>query len=301
MNKKTCIIVLLIICRIDVYAYRQPLLNFGLTSFLDGGPIRPNPGIYWEEYFLYYHAHKFRGGNGQLLSNHTPLNSFFIINELIYQAPIEILGGEPGIDFFLPTVPYSHLAPNNFGIRDSGKGIGDLYLGLLLQFNPIKHHDRTILVHRIELPFSSPTGKARPGVVFNPGNGFFFFNPYWAGTLYFTDDWAISWRIHYLWNAENKKEKTQAGQATNMNFTTEYQVIENLWAGINGYLIYQFTDDKRCGISIPNSKERVYSLGPGALYKVNDDFYLFFNLYFEFKAQNRAQGVEANFRLFMHF
>ncbi|MFA6065643.1 MAG: transporter [Candidatus Babeliaceae bacterium] len=295
--------IILAACIWPLHSNREPLLNLGSTSFLDGGPIRPNPGLYWEEYFIYYNAHKILDNCGKLLNGipSPKINKVFINTQIIYQFDANILQGQPGIDIILPAVAYSHISKNNLGKTDSGRGFGDLYLGLFIQFNPIKHNNRTVLVHRLEFAASFPIGKNCWQKSINPGNGFIFVNPYWAGTLFFTENWAASWRLHYLWNGLNKKTCVQGGDAIHLNYTTEYQIVKNLWIGLNGYYLQQLNDDKQNGITVPQSRERVFAAGPGALYVANKDLFFFWNLYFESKVKNRAKGTKGVFRFVKHF
>lgn len=295
-------------------AYDLPPLNLGFTSFLDGGPPS-GPGFYAQQYFQYYTAEKFTGPHGEKLfpseaGEH--LDVFISLSQFIYQSDYALpLGGKWGLDVIIPVVA-THL---DFDVKgplpeDNGAGLGDILVGPYLQWGPIMGSQGPIFMHRIEFQMLFPTGKYDNNKEINPGSNFFSFNPYWAGTLFITPHWTASLRAHYLWNAENSDpnrgfgdvQNTQAGQAVHFNFATEYEFVPKRFrAGFNGYYLQQITDTEADGHDVPDSRERVLGIGPGAVFHWTKDTHIFFNVYFETLAENRPEGQRLNLRFVHHF
>jgi len=289
----------------NIHSYDLPFINLGFSNILDGGPIRPTHGWYLFQYINYYGADKFLDKDGCLLGGvPSPKTTTWAgITNLTYQTEsAPILWAKTGISVGVPYVFSSTVSKNNaLGFKDSGAGFGDFYAGTFLQWDPIFYKDRPLFVTRLELNVSFPTGKYKRGIFINPGNGFYFINPYWAATFYFTQKCAASWRLQYAWSSINKKTCIQAGQAIFMNFDLEYEIFNNFWLGPVGYFLQQITDSKVNGVSTPGRKEHIVAIGPGALYERNNDLYFFGYLYFELDAKNRTQGISAIARLVYHF
>lgn len=55
------------------------------------------------------------------------------------------------------------------------------------------------------------------------------------------------------------------------------------------------------GHDIPDSREQVLAVGPGALLHLSKDTHLFLNIYFEMAAENRTEGNRFNMRVVHHF
>ena len=114
-----------------------------------------------------------------------------------------------------------------------------------------------LFMQRIELQMIFPTGKYDKDRQLNPGSNFFSFNPYWAATLFMTPRWTASWRLHYLWNAENDDTDIQAGQAVHANFASAYEIVPQiLRVGVNGYYLKQVTDLEVNGDDVKGSGKR---------------------------------------------
>lgn len=297
-------------------AYDLPPVNLGLTSFLDGGPPA-GPGLYFAQYLQHYASDELEDGP----PDHD-VEALVSATQLIYQSGTpSILGAKPGLDLILFAVDPDVDPDDSPAIQASGSGIGDLLVGPYLQWDPIMGPNGPIFMHRIELQMIFPTGKYDDDYEINPGSNIFYFNPYWAGTLFLTPKWTTSWRLHYLWNGKNNdpSERTrqaikaqydpnldvddiQPGQAIHLNFTTAYEVIPNkLRLGINGYYLKQITDTEVDGEKLSGRKEEVFAIGPGAVWHLSQDTHLFFNAYFETDAENRARGDRYNLRLVHHF
>lgn len=282
-----------------------PRVGLGTSSFLDGGPLRPKPGLYLQQYCQYYQAHKIIDNKGGSVAKNFFARSIGVATQLTYQFDNSLPGiGTFGFDFTLPFIVHSTISKNPLGLTTSGGGLADLLMGTYIQWNTIMKGERPIFVHRMEFNISFPIGKNKfPRKIINPGNDFLFIDPYWSATLYFTPSFGLSWRLSYLWCAKNNKVDLRFGQAIHANYALEYNFFKRLYAGINGYFLQQTTDNTINKIKIKDSHARIFGLGPGLLYFLvpNGEFVMFANLFFEFGARDLTQGVRFVTRLFKHF
>jgi hypothetical protein len=282
-----------------------PYLNLGSNNFLDGGPLRSQPGFYFMNYIVHYGSSKYSNGFGQLLEGPlTPRIKRVTYNtQLIYQAKDQykwLLNARPGTDVLLSNVLQTTVnKDNSLGLTSSGRGVGNLVVGAYLQWDPILHKDRAVFVHRLELAVGLPVGKNKaPEFTINPSTDYVYFNPYWAATLFVTKQFSLSWRLFYLWGAPSKKTHTQIGQAIHLNYAAGYQFHnDHLVVGLNGYYLQQITDDKSQGVPVPHSRARTFAIGPGAVYIFSEDSIFYLHLYFEKLTVNRSQGM----RFVVHF
>jgi hypothetical protein len=292
-------------------AQSLPSVNLGFTSFLDGAPPA-GPGLYFQQYLQYYTSDEFMDEDGDEIPLLGDLDVWISLSQLIYQSdqPV-LLGGKWGLDLIVPVILIDSEPGDIPVVDDSGLGLGDIWVGPYLQWDPIMGENGPIFVHRIELQTIFPTGKYRDDRVLNAGSNIFSINPYWAGTLFITPRWEASLRFHYLWNSENNRpnktlfpmaDDTQAGQAIHLNFASSYEVLpKRLHAGLNLYYLKQVTDSEVDGKSVSNSREQVLGIGPGAVWHFSPDDHLFLNLYFETLAENRPEGIRVNLRWTHHF
>lgn len=285
--------------------YGVPPLNLGGSNILDGGPLRPKAGFYWLQYLTYYTTNKFLDANGNCLGNIPSPHFDYLATafQFIYFADKKLVAnGNWGVAAAIPVVLSTKITANSLGITNSGAGIGNLILGGFLQWDPIKIKERPIFVHRFEIDIAFPSGKnEEPFFLINPATNFFYFNVYWAATLYFTPQWAISWRLNYLWCNPNKRTNIKTGDTFYMSYSMEYNVAPNVFAAINGYFLQQLKNNSFCGIEMANGRERVLGIGPGIAAFLPKNFILLGHFYGELLARNRTQGLRAVLRLIKRF
>ncbi|MBD8572670.1 transporter [Pseudomonas syringae] len=291
-------------------AYDLPALNLGLTSFMDGG-LPAGGGWYVQQYLQNYSANHLRDkdGNDLGLPRHE-LDYQLALTQLSYLSDLRVGNASLGLNMLVPII--AHIDVDD-GLGNAAlkvrSGVGDLLIGPFIQFDPIMGPDGPRFVHRIELQVNLPTGEYDRDRDINPGNNAWSFNPYWAATYWFTPKWTASLRAHYLYNGKNNApvralgdlDDMQAGQALHANFTTEYAVTEHLRLGLNGYWLKQISDTRFDGHEVSGRREKVWAIGPGAMYSFSPDDHLFFNAYFEQDAENRPEGTRVQARYVHHF
>ena len=290
----------------SAFALGQPNVNLGFTSFLDGAPPA-GPGLYLSEYLQYYTADQINDESGDKIDPFEGVDVWVLMNQLIYQSDQPILfGGKWGLNAMLPIVSIDADV-----LPDNGSGLGDLLIGPYLQWDPIMGANGPLMVNRIELQTIFPTGKYDSDDLLNPGSNHFSFNPYWAATVFLGPKATVSWRLHYLWNDKNDDFRPapnrnsvdlEPGEAVHANFTAAYEVLpKQLRLGINGYWFDQISDTEVNGDKQKGMEEKVFAIGPGAVWHFSQDTHLFLNAYFETDAESRPEGERYNMRFVHHF
>jgi hypothetical protein len=289
--------------------YFLPPVNLGATNFLDGGPLRPQPGWYWTQFEQYYYADTYLDVHGKKFNQFPTFNNLSMLTAVAYQfKPSETANFQIGFSAALPIILYSKVGHNSLNLvpdintlSSSGSGIADMILGAYVQFDAITYRGRPIFVQRLEFDTYFPTGKYDTTQLINPGYNMFYIDPYWSFTFYILPKLATSWRIFYLHCGEDHTAKLKPGNAIHFNYTLEGEALPNVWMGINGYFLQQIKNSKINDIEVPHSKEQLFATGFGALYEMTPDDNFFFNLYFECEAKNRPRGISFFFRFFKHF
>jgi hypothetical protein len=274
-----------------------PAVNLGGSNFQDG---IAGPGFLFQETLSLYKSDEFLGENGVEIPGENNVDTFVAQSHFAYFSTKKILGGYYGVEAL---IPYVNVDLNTeFGPTKEVAQVGDLTVSpFILQWT-----DSTLFGqkfwHRLDINFSIPTGSYDEERQINIGNNFVTFNPHYAFTLEASDNWEVSGRIHYLWNAKNndpnvslQAKSTQAGQAFHANFASSYAINNNWRIGIAGYYLKQISSDKVNGSSISGSKEQLFGIGPGVKYAKKGHF-IYVNYFTESHVENRTQGGKFSIR-----
>jgi hypothetical protein len=291
-------------------AYDLPVVNLGLTSFLDGG-VPAGPGVYLQAYYQNYSSTRLNDQDGEALElPKTDLDYQVLVAQMTWLSNYRLGNASLGINTLVPFVTSMEVDDgiNNMALT-AQSGTGDWLVGPFIQFDPVMGDNGPKFVQRIELQFNLPTGDNDTDTSINPGNNALSFNPYWAGTYWFSPQWTASTRLHYLYNAKNTDpssdfgdvESMQAGQAFHANVAVSRDMGKGWRLGLNGYFLEQITDTKVDGKTVADRKESVYAVGPGVMYSFSADNHIVANGYREFEVQNRPQGSRMQVRWIHHF
>jgi hypothetical protein len=272
-----------------------PAVNLGDTSFLDGIAF---PGWVVELIGQGVHDNKTLSSTGQAVPQITDVNSGATLLHIAWLAPRpRILGAWYGAETVLSA---AYVDTGGHGI---GQGLGDITFSPFILQWPKHTLFGMPIYQRADFNFDAPLGRYSPDRPVNIGNHAWAINPYYAITLYPAKRFETSWRVHYLWNSTNhapplaeNATTTQAGQAIHFNATASYEIVKHVYIGANGYYLKQITDARANGIALPNSREQIGGIGPGAVVN-HGKWYFFIDGYHEVGADNLSEGSKLVLRV----
>ena len=283
----------------------MPPMNMGGTSFNDGvaGPgILIEPGV-----IEYFHATHFVDANGAAIPGRNTVNAWANLLHIGYITTRKIVGGFWGVEILVPIASVD--VNTAFGPKGKASGLGDVVVSPLI----IEWPDRKLFgkpyFSRFSVVGVLPTGaydKQQPvNIGSNAGSVF----AYYSFTIMPRPGLETSWRMNYLWNANNNQPfaplttpNTQAGTAIHGNYAVSYSVTPALRIGVNGYALQQLSAHRMGVTSLSDSKERVVAIGPGIVWS-SGLWSAFANVDFEMLARNRPVGQRVNVtirRVFPH-
>jgi hypothetical protein len=272
-----------------------PAVNLGDTSFLDGIAF---PGWVVELIGQGVHDNKTLSNTGQPVPGTTDVNTGSALLHIAWLAPhARLFGAWYGVETVLSG---AYVDTGRHGI---GQGPGDVTFSPFILQWPKHTLFGMPIYQRVDFAFDAPLGRYSSDRPVNIGNNAWALNPYYAVTLYPAKRFETSWRVHYLWNSTNhtppvdtREDTTQAGQAVHFNATASYEIVKNVYVGANGYYLEQITDARANGIAVPNAREQIGGIGPGAV--VNRGKWFFFvNAYHEVGAENMSEGNKLVLRV----
>lgn len=296
-------------CVAKASTFEPANINLGVSSFMDGfGSTEPGvmayiPAIQYSD----YNRISDDTGHSSPLFNNPHVGAFVFSNQFAYNTPFHLFGGILGVTAVIPIVDLNASDDRNSLVSltaDRGVALADITWGPYLQMPPIIVGGHPVFVQRFEFDVISPTGQINRSNQINPGSGFWSINPEWAMTALPTSKTEVSARIHYLYNFTNDNpagtppsvKNYQAGAAIWVNFTASYKVLPNLNLGLNGYYFKQITDDLENGVTVKGASTVNLSMGPGAMYTLDRNNFLFANLYLPVVAKNTVSGPRAIIR-----
>ncbi len=274
-----------------------PPLDLGQTNILDG---EGKSGAVLELIAFGSVADRLADATGGAMpgTNHQRIASFIV--HPIYVADATIAGAHPGIELLVPV----SRVDNRFTSSGSGvhTGIGDITVAPFLQWSRANPGPGAVSA-RLALQVVAPAGDHAPGRPVNTGQGGWQLSPYLAVTWRASQRWEVSGRAIYDWSGSATSQMSGAapirvrpGDLIAVNLSASYALSDAWRLGIGGYGLRQLSLSRSAGTSLPDSRQRIYALGPVARWRAGN-FTLIPAAFVEFGARNRPQGLSFNLRV----
>jgi len=273
----------------------------GLASYPDGAEnffcgALPPPGIYFQNYFLYYNAPRIRGNvppdsHGEVIAN---------VFRFVYISKFKILGADWGAQVVVPLL-YSglHLAP--LPVSDYQVGFGNISINpLLLGWHFREYH----VTFGFDIDFPGSYSPTKPA---SPAQGYFTFRPVLG--LGWLPKWGLGANVKLMYDFPTKntnpietlrsRDYYQSGQAIHFDYCLDYAVLPNLRLGAAGFAYWQTTADNQDGRKIGNHA-RQFAIGPAVKFDYQKwSFCLIYQ--WELATLNRPEGQRLWFRTWYAF
>jgi len=252
------------LCATAAQAQNRGVYPLGLSAINSG--ISPEPGLTYNNSFLFYSRSEQKGANGEVLAAGQQ-SVLLDMNTLLWASPYQMamLGGARFSSAVTIPIANNSLSSSVQGAISGGGGLGDSY------FQPVILGWRTERVDiRGIFGFLAPTGKFNAGATDNVGNG--YWTPVLAAgqTFFLSDDKATTLSAFEMYEFHSTQSGTHIHPGE--TFDLDYSLMRaftfadsRLQVGLVGYGAWQTT--AKTGPDITPAEEaqryRVNALGAG--------------------------------------
>ncbi len=287
---------------------QNPNLNLGSTNILDA--VIPPPGLYSLNYITSYSADEIMDGNGDPLPGSNEVDALVYVPQLIYSPDLALPHGlRCGLSALLPFAEVN--VDSSLGLEENQKVLGDLIIGPFVG-SAVPLGSDCMLHWFFQLDTYLPIGSYDRRKNINPSANYVTLEPFVSLTLQMPHGFAVSTRQHFTYNFENNDYldkqagsvgELQAGPLYHFNYSASKTLPflhPELRVGAVGYYLQQLSEDELDGRAIPDSKERVFAIGPGVSW-IHKGMFLGLKVMFESGARNRPEGVKSVFQIRFRF
>ena len=287
-------------CAGNSFALNQnPNLNIGSTNILDA--VIPPPGLHMLNYIAYYTADEIMDGNGEPMPGNNDLDVMVYTPQLVYTPDVDLPNNlRIGLSTMLPFQNIN--LDSSIGLEENHGIVGDLIVGPFIgSAVPLGDGDYT-LHWFFELDTYLPIGSYDKHKALNPSANYVTLEPFLSLTLQMPHGFALSTRQHYAYNFENDEYVSKgvegdlrAGPLYHFNYSLSKTlpfIAPNFRIAAVGYYLQQLSNDVFDGKNVPDSKERVFAIGPGISW-IHKGIFLGLKAHFETNAESRPEGTKT--------
>jgi hypothetical protein len=299
------------------HAWRQPVLNLGLTNVLDGAA--PPPGLYLNMYTVVGSApsadlsENFPASLDPALGfppgiKDADITIAAIAPQIVWVSPYKcpLTGGNFGFQFF-PILGTKSVDDSDVGadLQVNNSPVGDLYLGPFLTFHHMLGGPWSL--HWVaEFDAIAPIGNYDSSKNIQLASNHWTIEPWVSFTLLGPAGLELSSRLHYTYNFTNDEFtpnnlEMQPGQAFHLNYSLTKEVLSpKLRMGLVGYYLQQLTEDEIESVKIPDSEEMAFAVGPVIWYN-KGDFIFEAKTHIDVAVENRPKAITGVLRVIYNF
>jgi anthranilate 1,2-dioxygenase (deaminating, decarboxylating) large subunit len=292
------------------HAWRQPVLNLGLTNVNDGAA--PPPGLYLSMYTLISTAPSANVKDAALNGLFPDLKNLdstttAIAPQIVWVSPWKcpVTGANFGFDFF-PILGSISADLDGTGLPAgavNNSPVGDMIFGPFLAFHrPLPGFGSLHWV--LEFDTFAPVGQYDSSKILQFAQNHWTIEPWLSFTLLGPYGTELSSRLHYTYNFTNDDfdgAEMKPGQAFHMNYALTKEVCTpRLRMGVVGYYLQQLNEDKINGAKIIDSEEMAVAVGPVVWYN-KGDFIIEAKTHFDVEVENRPKAITGVLRVIYNF
>jgi hypothetical protein len=278
-----------------------PSTDLGLADVYDGFG---KPGLYLQEYAQIFQTRGFYDQSGKRSPSDLKINSFLLMNQLLYVSKVKVLEGNLGFTVLVPVVQINVSSPGGTVPTTNPGVVGDPIAGAAVEWSNKKLFGKTFF-HRLEFDVSVPIGNYGNRYIINPSAHLWNYEAYYAFTIVLNKTISVSTRTQLNYNEHIIGTEDKPGAFYNGNYSVEFSVAPALKVEAVSYYLTQFNQDKHNGSSqyyqdqfgIYNTKERVLAVGPGIAYFIPNGVLLEAKVFFETDVQNRFAGTRPTLHM----
>ncbi|MNJ31179.1 hypothetical protein D3C77_258050 [compost metagenome] len=278
-----------------------PTTAYGVFDFSAGFLPPPTPHGTVAGRSAFYKATKQKDGDGNDTGNDVSVSVLSFSLVYLRMTEISLLGANYG---FGAVAPFFKM-DGDLKVKAGGQTVlsteSDLFRQADIQIIPImlQWNVAPNIGVNAQFQIQAPTGDYDKNRFLNPGVNHWTFSPALNATWISQSGLEVSSSFQVDVNTRNNDTDYKSGVEYRHEFAVGQHV--NDWTvGVGGYYYRQFSDDESPNL-LEGNRSRVMALGPAVSYFKPGSIPVWFHIYKEFDAENRAEGYKAAIRFAYSF